>query len=202
MKLKILFQNSILKQLLLIFNGNALMKGCTTQPFKKHDLQQLFLNDNDNDAQTELQFADLNDFDANGGEGQCASSNLAGKFRRRSECGIIRTVTEGPAETVRDVTLLDRLYCLTASIFIKSLFVCSSPDPSKTIPGPLIFWTLYESTRCTQNFSFLSLLFSFFFVGPLSHPKLHNKTKFGNNFKNQSKIKKNFNFYFSAKYSS
>lgn len=109
--------------------------------------QQLFLNNND--PQTELLFADMDDLNAKGGE-QCASSNLAGKFRRRSECGTTGIVTAGPTSTVGDVTLLDRLYCPTASIFIKSLFVCSSPDPLKTIPGPLAFWTLYESTRCKQ----------------------------------------------------
>lgn len=108
------------------------------------DNQQLFLNDG-NDLQTnDLLLADLS-ADSKGGE--CSSSNGPGKKRRRNTLCTTGFPFASSGSTISDPSALDRLYCPTASLFIKSLFVCSSPDPLKTILQAA-FYTLLDSTRC------------------------------------------------------
>lgn len=120
------------------------------------DNQQLFMDDGYN-PQTELLLADTVAKD--GGEECSASDNLAGKTRRRRQIGRRNSMCSssvgivtggGPTLTMRDASTFDLLYCLGASIFIKSLFVCSSPDPTKTVIS-LGISTLYESTRGKQT---------------------------------------------------
>lgn len=135
------------------------------------DNQQLFMNDND-DPQTEdflLAGAVPN---AKGEE--CSASDLAGKIRRRGH-PLCSTGTTGflhalPAGTVRDAGSFDLLYCPVASILIKSLFVCSSPDPLKTI---LVFplYTLLESTRGKQPFCLI--FFGVFGLSLIIHTRSH-----------------------------
>lgn len=119
------------------------------------DNQQLFMDDGTSDPQTELLLADTALSDNRGG-GECsASDNLAGKIRRRGRerrfgrrnamCSV-GIVTSGPTGTILDATTFDLLYCPVASILIRWLLVCSSPDPLKTVVF-LGFSTLYESTR-------------------------------------------------------
>lgn len=100
------------------------------------------------DAQTEVLLA--------GDEGDECSSfpNPAGKTRRRlgrrnAMCSV-GIVTGGPTSTVRDASTFDLLYCPVVSLFIKWLFVCSSPEPRTTFVA-LGFSTLYESTRGKQK---------------------------------------------------
>ena len=119
--------------------------------------KDLFMNDDDNDN---LQIGEfwLTDADSNTKGEECSSSDLSKKIRRQGHAmcstgttGILHTM---PAGAVRDAGSFDLLHCPITSILIKSLFVCSSPDPFETIPA-FPFYTLLESTRGKRPFSLI-----------------------------------------------
>lgn len=122
------------------------------------DNQQLFLNDSDDPQSNDLLLADLV---ADGKGGECSTSNMPGRKRRRNTMcsSSVGIVTSFPSQSILDASAFDSLYCPTASITIKSLFVCSSPDPRKTVYGYAV-WTLYESTRGKQPFLLLFSILS------------------------------------------
>ena len=104
-----------------------------------NDYQQLFMGDND--LQAEFLLADVIS-DDDKGEECSALSDLSGKRLRRRRglerrdamySSTVGVVTAFPAQTVMDATSFDLLYCPVASIFIRSLFVSSSPDPLKAV---------------------------------------------------------------------
>lgn len=88
----------------------------------------------------------------------CSSPDLAIKRRlgRRnalcssSSTGISGTPHFGVAGSISDPTEFDQFHCPTSSILIKSLIVCSSPEPQNTVLS-LTFYTLYQSHRGKQQ---------------------------------------------------
>lgn len=107
---------------------------------------------------------------------ECSSSDLPGKkrlARRNGICspssssssssssfsrGSAGPVHSNPRVSITEASTFDQQNCPTGSYKIKSLFVCSSPEVSKSVASVPPTWTLYDSQRGKQA-SFLFLLF-------------------------------------------